>query len=244
MLRHMKREDNRRPDQLRPVKIEPHYVRAPAGSALISMGETRVLCAVSMEEGVPKWMREQGVSGGWLTAEYSMLPCASAPRKPRELSRGRPEGRTQEIQRLIGRALRVITDLDKLGSRTIWVDCDVLQADGGTRTAAITGAYVALVLAVRKWLRERLLQTDPIRGALAAVSVGLVDGVPLLDLTYAEDARATVDMNVVMTAGGQFVEVQGSAEQAPFSQRDINRLLKLARTGITKLLAIQQKALS
>lgn len=244
MLRAMTRPDQRRADELRPVRIEPHYVRPPTGSALITMGETRVVCAVTVEDGVPRWMRDQGLSGGWITAEYSMLPCASSPRKPREVTRGRPEGRTHEIQRLIGRALRAVIDREKLGTRTLWVDCDVLQADGGTRTAAITGAYVALALAVRKLLREGVLRENPIRTAVAAVSVGIVDGVPLLDLTYAEDARATVDMNVVMTGGGQFVEVQGTGENATFSQRELSRLLKLARSGIAKLLAYQQKALA
>jgi ribonuclease PH len=239
----MERRDGRRPDQLRPVKIRPHYVSQPAGSVLIEMGQTRVLCAASIEPGVPRWLREQGAGSGWITAEYSMLPYATAPRKPRELTRGRPEGRTQEIQRLIGRALRAVTDLDKLGDRTVWIDCDVLQADGGTRTAAITGAYVALVLALQKLKKEGAIQQVPVNSFVAAVSVGLVSGVPLLDLCYEEDAKAAVDMNVVMTDAGQFVEVQGTGESAPFPQKELTRLLKLGRKGIKELIALQKKAL-
>jgi len=239
----MKRADGRRPDQLRPVTIHPQYVKQPAGSALIEMGNTRVVCAASVEGGVPRWMREQDVAGGWITAEYSMLPYATAPRKPRELTRGRPEGRTQEIQRLIGRALRTVTDLEKLGERTVWIDCDVLQADGGTRTAAITGAYVAVMLAMRKLQSDGTIREIPVKSSVAAISVGLVDEVPLLDLSYAEDARAAVDMNVVMTDEGQFVEVQGTGEDAPFTQRQMSAMLKLARSGIAELMAAQKKAL-
>lgn len=239
----MKRLDGRRPDQLRPVNIHPQYVNRPAGSALIEIGNTRVLCAASVEEGVPRWMREQKVNGGWITAEYSMLPYATAPRKPRELSRGRPEGRTQEIQRLVGRALRSITDIEKLGERTVWIDCDVLEADGGTRTAAITGAYVAVMLAMRKLQSEGVIQTIPLKSCVAAVSVGLLDGVPLLDLSYDEDVKAAVDMNVVMTDEGQFVEVQGTGEDAPFTQRQMSAMLKLARKGIAELMAVQKKVL-
>jgi ribonuclease PH len=240
----MKRVDGRRPDQLRPVQIHPHYVKQPAGSALIEMGQTRVLCAASVEEGVPRWMREQGVKGGWITAEYSMLPYATAPRKPREVTRGRVEGRTQEIQRLVGRALRSVTDIEKLGERTIWIDCDVLQADGGTRTAAITGAYVAVMLAMHKLQSEGVLKECPLKSGVAAISVGMLDGVPLLDLCYEEDAKAAVDMNVVMTDEGHFVEVQGTGEDAPFTQRQMSAMLKLAREGIADLLAIQKKVLN
>jgi len=239
----MKRVDGRRPDQLRPVKIHPHYVKQPAGSALIEMGNTHVLCAASVEEGVPRWMRDQGVKGGWITAEYSMLPYATAPRKPREVTRGRVEGRTQEIQRLVGRALRSVTDIEKLGERTIWIDCDVLQADGGTRTAAITGAYVAVMLAMRKLQSEGTLKECPLKSGVAAISVGVLDGVPLLDLCYEEDVKATVDMNVVMTDEGHFVEVQGTGEDAPFTQRQMSTMLKLAREGIADLLAIQKEVL-
>jgi ribonuclease PH len=239
----MKRIDGRRPDQLRPVKIQPHYVKQPAGSALIEMGGTRVLCAASVEEGVPRWMREQGVKGGWITAEYSMLPYATAPRKPREVTRGRPEGRTQEIQRLVGRALRSVTDIEKLGERTVWIDCDVLEADGGTRTAAITGAYVAVMLAMRKLQEQGALKDLPLKCSVAAISVGLLDDEPLLDLCYEEDVKAAVDMNVVMTDESQFVEVQGTGEDAPFTQRQMSAMLKLARKGIAELMAIQKKVL-
>ncbi|HUJ08562.1 MAG TPA: ribonuclease PH [Verrucomicrobiae bacterium] len=239
----MKRADGRRPDQLRPVKIHPHYVKRPAGSALIEMGNTRVVCAASIEGGVPRWMREQHIAGGWITAEYSMLPYATAPRKPRELARGRPEGRTQEIQRLIGRVLRTVTDLEKLGDRTVWIDCDVLQADGGTRTAAITGAYVAVMLAMRQLQAEGVVQEIPVKSCVAAISVGLLDEVPVLDLSYEEDANAAVDMNVVMTDEGQFVEVQGTGEDAPFTQRQMSAMLKLAREGIAELMACQKKTL-
>jgi ribonuclease PH len=239
----MKRVDGRRPNQLRPVKIHPNYVKQPAGSALIEMGHTQVLCAASVEDGVPRWMREQGVKGGWITAEYSMLPYATAPRKPREVTRGRAEGRTQEIQRLVGRALRTVTDIEKLGDRTIWIDCDVLQADGGTRTASITGAYVAVMLAMRKLQDAGVLKECPVNSCVAAVSVGLLDGVPLLDLCYEEDAKAAVDMNVVMTDAGQFVEVQGTGEDAPFTQRQMGAMLKLAREGLAELMAIQKKVL-
>jgi len=239
----MKRADGRRPNQLRPVKIHPHYVKQPAGSALIEMGYTHVLCAASVEEGVPRWMREQGVKGGWITAEYSMLPYATAPRKPREVTRGRVEGRTQEIQRLVGRALRSVTDIEKLGERTIWIDCDVLQADGGTRTAAITGAYVAVMLAMHKLQSKGTLKECPLKSGVAAISVGVLDGLPLLDLCYEEDAKAAVDMNVVMTDEGHFVEVQGTGEDAPFTQRQMSAMLKLAREGIADLLAIQKKVL-
>ena len=239
----MKRSDGRKPDQLRLVKIHPNYVAAPAGSVLIEMGDTRVICAASVEDGVPRWMREQDVTGGWVTAEYSMLPYSTSPRKVRELSRGRPEGRTQEIQRLVGRALRAVTDLDKLGERSVWIDCDVLQADGGTRTAAITGSYVALVLAMRHLQKTGKIKELPIRSAVAAVSVGLVGDVSLLDLCYDEDSKATVDMNLVMTDEGHFVEVQGTGEDAPFSKKQMTALLKLGEKGIRQLITAQKKAL-
>jgi ribonuclease PH len=239
----MKRIDGRLPDQLRPVKIHTGYVRTPAGSALIEMGCTRVICAASVEEGVPRWMRDQGVTGGWITAEYSMLPYCTSPRKTRDVVRGKVEGRTQEIQRLVGRALRAVTDLSQLGERSVWVDCDVIEADGGTRTAAITGAYVALVLALRRLESEKKITSLPIRSAVAAVSVGMLEDKPLLDLCYAEDSKATVDMNVVMTDTGQMVEVQGSGEEATFSKKQLSQLLKLAEEGIEQLLAAQQKAL-
>jgi len=239
----MKRADGRRPNQLRPVKIHPHYVKQPAGSALIEVGNTRVLCAASVESGVPRWMRDQSVKGGWMTAEYSMLPYATAPRKPREVTRGRVEGRTQEIQRLVGRAMRSVTDMETLGERTVWIDCDVLQADGGTRTASITGAYVAVMLAMKKLMTDGELAGCPVTAAVAAISVGILEGEALLDLCYVEDSKAAVDMNVVMTDAGQFVEVQGTGEDAPFTQRQMNAMLKLAREGIEELMAIQKKVL-
>jgi ribonuclease PH len=240
----MKRIDGRTPTELRPVQIHPHYLEAPAGSALIEMGKTRVLCAASVEEGVPRWMRDQDVTGGWITAEYSMLPYSTSPRKSREVSRGKIEGRTQEIQRLIGRALRAVTDLDKLGQRTVWIDCDVLQADGGTRTAAITGSYVALMLAIQKLMALGRLAENPVQAAVAAISVGVFENEVLLDLCYEEDSKATVDMNTVMTGDGRLVEVQGTGEDAPFTKRELSTMLKLAERGINKLVTIQKKALS
>ena len=240
----MKRSDGRRPDQLRPVKIQPHYVTPPAGSVLIEMGRTRVICAASVEEGVPRWMKEQGAKGGWITAEYSMLPYSTSPRKVRDATRGKIDGRSQEIQRLIGRALRSVTDLEKLGERSVWIDCDVLEADGGTRTAAITGSYVALMLAMKRLVNEKKLIANPVQHAVAAVSVGLLEGVPLLDLDYSEDSNAAVDMNVVMTDGSEMVEVQGSGEEATFTKKEMSALLKLAEKGIKLLLAAQAKALA
>ena len=239
----MKRIDSRRPDQLRPLKIKTDFVATPAGAVLIEMGKTRVICAASIEDGVPQWMRKQGVEGGWITAEYSMLPYCTSPRKSREISRGKIEGRTQEIQRLIGRSLRAVIDMEKLGERTIWIDCDVLEADGGTRTASITGAYVAVALAMKQLLADGKIETNPLRAAVAAISVGIVDGVPLLDLCYTEDVKAAVDMNVVMTDAGQFVEVQGTGEEAPFAKEQLNELLKLGEKGIEKLIAAQEKIL-
>jgi ribonuclease PH len=239
----MNRIDHRRPNEIRPVKIHPHYVATPDGAVLIEMGNTRVLCAASVEEGVPRWMRDQKKTGGWVTAEYSMLPYASAPRKQREVTRGHPEGRTQEIQRLIGRSLRAVTNLEKLGARTVWIDCDVLQADGGTRTAAVTGAYVAFALAAQKLQALALVKESPLKCAVAAVSVGVVGGEVLLDLCYAEDVEAAVDMNVVMTDTGEFVEVQGTGEEATFTGRDLSRMLKVASKGVARLFRAQQKAL-
>ncbi|HUK81362.1 MAG TPA: ribonuclease PH [Verrucomicrobiae bacterium] len=240
----MKRSDGRRPDQLRPVKIQTNYVAAPAGSVLIEMGNTRVICAASVEEVVPRWMKEQDKPGGWITAEYSMLPYSTSPRKPRESTRGKIDGRTQEIQRLIGRALRAVTDLEKLGERSVWVDCDVLEADGGTRTAAITGSYVAVMLAMERLVKEKTLDANPVQHAVAAVSVGLLDGAALLDLNYTEDSTAAVDMNVVMTDAGQMVEVQGTGEESTFTKKEMSALLKLAEKGIKQLLAAQAKALA
>ncbi|MCX8155350.1 MAG: ribonuclease PH [Verrucomicrobiae bacterium] len=237
------RADGRRPDQLRPVRFQPGIAPAAAGSVLIEWGNTRVICAVTVEAEVPRWMKEQQVSGGWLTAEYSMLPYSTATRKAREASRGKIEGRTQEIQRLIGRSLRACVDLEKLGERTVWVDCDVLQADGGTRTASITGAYVALALAIKQWLSAGLLQANPLQRAVAAVSVGLVGGTPLLDLCYTEDVAAAVDMNLVMNDAGDYIEIQGTGEEATFTEEQLHQLLGLGRAGLQQLFALQQAAL-
>ncbi len=235
------RIDNRKPDQLREVKLVTGYLATAEGSALIELGNTRVLCAASLEETVPQFLRGSG--RGWVTAEYSMLPRATATRTPREVNRGRPSGRTLEIQRLVGRSLRSVVNLEALGERTIILDCDVLQADGGTRTAAITGAYIALAIALRRLLEFQIIEANPIRDAVAAVSVGLVDGEVLLDLSYDEDARAEVDMNVVMTARGQFVELQATAEKTPFEDKDLQCMLELARNGIGALFEVQKEAL-
>ncbi len=242
MVGNSDRPGGRAPDQLRPVRISLDPLEFPEGSALIEQGRTRVLCTVTVEERVPPFLA--GTGRGWVTAEYGMLPRATPTRSPREAVQGRPSGRTQEIQRLIGRALRAVVDLDKLGERTLIVDCDVLQADGGTRTAAITGAWVALVRAVGRLRAEGLLATDPIKQAVAAVSVGIVGGVPVLDLEYAEDSQAQVDLNVVMAADGRLVEIQGTAEAEPFSRKQLHQLLDLAEVGIRQLLKAQLAALS
>ena len=236
------RADGRVPDQLRPLRFERDFTELAAGSVLVSMGRTRVLCTASVDTRVPRWM--QGRGRGWVTAEYSLLPGSTGERVEREAVRGRQSGRTQEIQRLIGRSLRAVTDLAALGEVQVTLDCDVLQADGGTRTAAISGAWVALhdALARRRLAAPAL--PDPLAGACAAVSVGVVDGVALLDLDYAEDARAGVDMNVVMTSTGQLVEVQGTAEAAPFSRAELDRLLDLAADGTAAVLAAQAAAVA
>lgn len=231
-------------DALRPIRFENGIAPNAAGSTLIHWGNTRVLCAASVEEVVPRWMKEQGVPGGWLTAEYSMLPYSTNDRKARDITKGRLDGRSSEIQRLIGRALRSAVDLPKLGQRTIWIDCDVLQADGGTRTAAITGAWVALNLALRKLQAQGKLPQNPISEQVAAVSVGVVNGKPLLDLCYLEDAAAAVDMNLVMTAAGRYIELQGSGEEATFSREELDALLVLGRQGIDQLVALQTAALA
>jgi ribonuclease PH len=237
------RADGRGPDQLRTVRFQNHIAPYATGSTLIEWGNTRVICGVTVEDSVPRWMKEQGVTGGWITAEYSMLPYSTLQRKQRDITKGKIDGRSQEIQRLIGRAMRAAIDLDKLGSRTIWVDCDVLQADGGTRTAAITGAYVAMALATRKLVAEGKLQADPMRHAVAAVSVGILGKQPLLDLCYTEDAAAEVDLNIVMTAAGEFIELQGTGEEATFSQAQLADMLALGKSGIGVLLGIQRAAL-
>jgi ribonuclease PH len=228
-------------DGLRPTTIEPGFVRTATGSALISVGETRVICTASAETRVPKWMAGKG--RGWVTAEYGMLPASTGDRKQRDVNKGRPDGRTVEIQRLIGRSLRSVVDFDALGENTIWVDCDVLQADGGTRTASITGAYVALALACRVLRERELVKAWPLTGTLAAISAGVVDGVPLLDLDYVEDSSAEVDANVVMTGEGGLVEIQATAERTPLSRAHLDDLLALAAGGIDELRAIQDAAI-
>jgi ribonuclease PH len=237
------RADGRPAHQLRPIRFQNGIAPHAAGSTLIEWGNTRVICAVTVDENVPRWMREQGVTGGWLTAEYSMLPYSTLERKARDISRGKIDGRTQEIQRLIGRAMRAAVDLEKLGPRTTWVDCDVLQADGGTRTASITGAHVALSLAVRQLLAAGKLAENPIRHGVAAVSVGICEGAALLDLCYTEDAAAAVDFNLVMNSAGEFIELQGSGEEATFTEEQLAQLLTLGKQGIRDLLALQRAAL-
>ncbi|HTB81995.1 MAG TPA: ribonuclease PH [Opitutaceae bacterium] len=233
------RADGRQADQLRPITFEAGIAPHATGSVLIGFGATRVICAATIEPGVPGWMKQQGIKGGWLTAEYSMLPYSTLERKSRDISRGKLDGRTVEIQRLIGRSLRAILDLDKLGQNTLWVDCDVLQADGGTRTASITGAYLAARLAVQKLIDARKIVENPLGDSVAAVSVGIFGGRELLDLAYVEDRDAEVDANVVMTGRGQFVEVQGSGEEATFSQEQLQSLLTLAQKGLKELSALQ-----
>jgi ribonuclease PH len=233
------RSDQRLAPQLRPITLEAGIAPYASGSVLIGFGSTRVICAATIEPKVPSWMKQQGVKGGWLTAEYSMLPYSTLDRKPRDISKGRIDGRTIEIQRLIGRSLRAVLDLQKLGEHTLWVDCDVLQADGGTRTASITGAYLAARLAIQKLLDAKRITENPLVDSVAAVSVGLFNGEALLDLNYIEDKDAEVDANVVMTGRGQFVEVQSSGEESTFSQEQLDTLLGLAKTGLQELAAIQ-----
>ncbi len=232
------RSDNRAPDQLRPVSIIPDFINTAEGSALIEVGNTRVICTASVEESVPHWMRNGGK--GWITSEYGMIPRSTLTRTPREAARGRIGGRTHEIQRLIGRSLRAVTDLARLGERTVWLDCDVIQADGGTRTASITGAFVALGLALEKLVDAGTLSAVPIRDFVGAVSVGIVDGEVLLDLNYEEDSRAEVDMNFVMTAGKKLVEVQATAEHSVFDDNQFKKMMEFARRGVESLIAKQQ----
>ncbi len=236
------RTDHRPLDQMRPVSIATNYLMTAEGSALIEVGHTRVLCAASVEETVPQFLRGSG--RGWVTAEYSMLPRATATRTPREVSKGRPSGRTLEIQRLIGRSLRSIVDTAALGDRTVIVDCDVLQADGGTRTASITGAYVALMLALKKLVKYGSLKSLPVTQPVAATSVGILRGEPILYLCYEEDSGAEVDMNVVMTGSGRFVELQATAEKTPFDDGQLEQMITLARRGIAELFEIQKAALA
>lgn len=240
----MERLDGREASHLREVLIEPGVAPHAHGSVLIRFGRTQVICAASLEESVPRWMKEQGVEGGWITAEYSMLPYSTSPRKPRDITKGRPDGRGTEIQRLIGRSLRAAVDLVALGQRTLWVDCDVLQADGGTRTAAITGACVAMELACRTLIDAGKIDASPIRRKVAAVSVGWVEGEALLDLDYNEDKVAEVDMNLVMTDELEFVELQGSGEEAVFSDKQLTAMLTLGKAGIRRLIEIQSLVLT
>ena len=237
----MLRSDQRQPGQLRPVAIETGYLKTAEGSALIEVGNTRVLCAATVENTLPSWLRNSG--RGWVTGEYAMLPRATAERTQREVNKGKPSGRTQEIQRLIGRSLRSVVDMAALGERTITVDCDVIQADGGTRTAAITGGYVAMALAIKKLLEFGAITKNPIRNFVAATSVGIVNGTVLLDLAYDEDSSAEVDMNIVMTGSGEFIELQATAEKTPFGDERLLEMLGAARIGIGHLIAAQKQAL-
>ncbi len=236
------RTDSRQADEMRKLQFELGVAPQALASVLVSFGNTKVICAVSLEESIPGWMKAQGVSGGWLTAEYSMLPYSTPIRKKRS-SGGKIDGRSVEIQRLIGRSLRAVVDLEALGERTIWVDCDVLQADGGTRTASISGAAVALQFAFQRLVQEGILPTNPMRQLVSAVSVGKIEGEPILDLCYIEDCSAQVDMNVVITEGGEYVEVQGSGEEATFSPLELTRMLELANVGASQILKVQRDAL-
>ena len=237
------RVDGRLPNQLRPIRFQNNIAPHAAGSTLIEWGNTRVICAVTVDESVPRWMKDQKVSGGWISAEYSMLPYSTLDRKARDISKLKLDGRSQEIQRLIGRSLRAVIDLERLRPRTLWIDCDVLQADGGTRTASITGAYVALGLAFRKLEAEGKITASPLSAGVAAVSVGVFEQRPLLDLNYIEDRDAAVDMNLVMNSQGQFIELQAAGEEATFSDTELANLLTLGRAGIQQLLVMQQEAL-
>jgi len=235
------RTDGRLPNQMRPIKITPHFISSAEGSVLIEVGHTRVICTASVEEVVPSFLKNSGK--GWITSEYSMIPRATSTRTQREASTGKRSGRTHEIQRLIGRSLRTAIDLNRLGERTIWMDCDVIEADGGTRTASITGAFIALNLAVNGLVKSGKLAASPMRSHVAAVSVGIVGGVPMLDLNYSEDSTADVDFNIVMTDGGEFIEIQGTAERNPFGDAALAALLGLGRSGILELIGHQRKIL-
>lgn len=237
----MERIDGRKYDEIRPIKLTRNYTKHPQGSVLIEMGDTKVICTAAIEDRVPPFLKNTGK--GWITAEYSMLPGSTITRKARESSRGKVEGRTQEIQRLIGRALRSVVDLEAIGERTIWIDCDVIQADGGTRTASITGAFVALVDAMHQLKLTGAIEGLPIKNFVSAVSVGIVEGQAVLDLCYQEDSTAKVDMNIVMTDKKEFIEVQGTGEEAPFSRKDLDELLRLGEIGNEALLKIQRESL-
>ncbi len=235
------RSDGRAPDEMRPVKLTPDFITTAEGSVLIEVGQTRVIATATVEDGVPSFLK--GTGKGWVTSEYGMLPRATEQRTPREASRGRQSGRTLEISRLIGRSLRAVTDLKSLGERTVWIDCDVIQADGGTRTASITGAFVALALALERMVSAGILRSIPLRDSVAATSVGVVKDRVLLDLAYDEDSQAQVDMNVVMTGGGQFVEIQASAEGRPFAGKEMQEMIEVAELGVRQLLEAQQALL-
>ena len=238
------RNDGRQNDQLREIKITPHYIKNATGSVLIEAGKTRVVCVVSIEKKIPRWMMQQNIrKQGWVTAEYNMMPYAGGQRKMRESTIGKISGRTQEIQRLIGRSFRAVIDLKSLGENTVWIDCDVLEADGGTRTASITGAYVALFLALEKLKKQKIIKENPLKKQVAAISVGIVGGKPLLDLDYSEDFAAEVDFNVVMTNDGDFIEIQGTAEENPFSKNQLTDMLNLAEKGCKELFELQKKAI-
>src|SRR5512133_270228 len=239
----MQRSDGRPPDQIRPINFKLNIAPHATGSVLIAMGNTRIICGVTIEEVVPRWMKEQNVTGGWLTAEYSMLPYSTTTRKPRDIAKGRLDGRSSEIQRLIGRSLRSVIDLEKLGPRTMWIDCDVLQADGGTRTAAITGASLAVTVACKKLLEEKKIALSPMRKLIAAVSAGIVEGNALVDLNYEEDKAAAVDFNLVATEDGEFVELQGSGEEETFTQGQLEEMLALGRSAIARLIVSQRNVL-
>jgi ribonuclease PH len=239
----MARSDNRTPDQLREIRFLPDIAPNATGSVLVSFGKTQVICAATIQDEVPRWMKVQGVPGGWLTAEYSMLPYSTLDRKDRDISRGKLDGRSQEIQRLIGRSLRAAVDLEKLGPRTLWIDCDVLQADGGTRTASITGACVAASMAFNRLLQKGVLTQQPLKKKVAAISVGIFRNQALLDLCYEEDRDAEVDCNLVMTEDGQFVEIQGSGEESTFSEAQLNAMLGLGKKGIMEICKLQDEAI-
>ncbi len=236
------RSQGRKSQQLRPLGITPGYIKTADGSVLIEIGDTRVICTAKLEERAPAFLRNSGQ--GWITAEYGMLPGSSQVRIGREAARGKIGGRTHEIQRLIGRSLRAVADLRVFGERTVWIDCDVIQADGGTRTASVSGAYVALAQGVRHWIKHGLIGSDPLKDCVAAVSVGIVDGKVLLDLSYDEDSRAAVDMNFVMTGRGKFVEVQGTAESAPFTKKQMERMADMAEQGIREIIKAQKRVLA
>lgn len=238
---YMERIDGRRCDEKRPVKVTRDYIKYAEGSVLIEMGNTKVICTASIDDKVPPFLK--GTDEGWITSEYGMLPRSTQMRKPRESSKGKVDGRTMEIQRLIGRALRSVVDLKALGERTIWIDCDVIQADGGTRTASITGSFIALVEAVNKLSKEVEFSSFPVKNYVAAISAGIVNGEPMLDLCYEEDSNAQVDMNIVMTDTGEFVEIQGTGEKRPFSRRDMDKLLELGEKGIKELVKLQKETL-